>query len=391
MATSIFYLGYWGVHDGLSTATVLPHLRLLSALPNIDRIVYCSIEREAFAPVRLDIDKVQHIPLLSGSTLADKWRDITQLPAVLAKIARNFSLDRMICRGAPAGSLGYLVHRRLDIPYYVESFEPHADYMHASGVWPKWHPKYLLEKYWEERQKRTAQALLPVSNNYGRQLQAEGVEQERVKVVPCSVSAEQFAFCPEQRAAVRLRLGIPMGARLGVYVGKFGGIYYEREALRFFREAFAFWPGFRLLVLTPQPEKALPWLLSAGLPAARVFCLSAPHAQIPAYLSAADMAFSLIRPAQVRRFCSPIKNGEYWANGLPILLPEQIGDDSDIVAREGNGGVVFDLHQLPKAFAEMEELLCRGDRESRALQIAPLARQHRSIELAQQAYRQLFD
>ena len=54
--------------------------------------------------------------------------------------------------------------------------------------------------------------------------------------------------------------------------------------------------------------------------------------------------FVIIKPAPCRLSCSAIKIGEYWANGLPVLLTPSVGDDSAIIAAE-NGGTVFDLSQ----------------------------------------------
>jgi hypothetical protein len=43
------------------------------------------------------------------------------------------------------------------------------------------------------------------------------------------------------------------------------------------------------------------------------------------------------------RFVSPIKNGEYWANGLPIFMPYGIGDDSRIIEENALLGKTFEL------------------------------------------------
>ena len=79
-------------------------------------------------------------------------------------------IDFIIARGAAAGALAYKAFKKTKVPFYVESFEPHAAYMLESSVWSKNDPRYLFQKRWEGKQKKYATGLMPVSNNYKKQL-----------------------------------------------------------------------------------------------------------------------------------------------------------------------------------------------------------------------------
>ena len=59
--------------------------------------------------------------------------------------------------------------------------------------------------------------------------------------------------------------------------------------------------------------------------------------QVPSYLSAADIAFSGVRQNPSKRYCSPIKHGEYWACGLPVIVPDGISDDYLLVGKHNIG------------------------------------------------------
>lgn len=396
----IIFLGYWGLHDGLTTSTVFPHLRLLQERADVEAIRLVTIERgtDAQAELKLELgfesSKISFEPLRSKpsrNVILNKIEDFTRFPQELMQQAQAFRPDFILARGSPAGALAYLVWRKTRLPFYVESFEPHADYMLESGVWRQYDPRYLFQRYWERRQKQLARGLMTVAENYRQQLITEGVPMQRIATVPCSVDTSQFAYSDIARQHVRERLGWVETAVVGVYVGKFGGIYYDEEAFSVFRAAADYFgTGFRLIILTPDSlHEVQAKLAAAGLAAGQVFVTKAAHQEVPDYLSAADFAFATIKPAPCRLFCSAIKIGEYWANGLPVLLPEGIGDDSDIIKQEG-GGAIFHLDQptsVPEALASVARQIAQpGYRQ----QVRHLAERHRSIELSRQAYVHFF-
>ncbi|SFQ46781.1 glycosyltransferase [Hymenobacter arizonensis] len=396
----ILFLSYWGLNDGLTTSTVFPHLRLLQERTDVTAILLVTIERGADAQAELlfepgfEVSKITFEPLRSRpsrNVLVNKIEDFTRFPRTLIRQVEEFKPDFLLARGAPAGALAYLVWQKTKLPFYVESFEPHADYMLESGVWRSYDPRYLFQRHWETKQKQLALGLMPVAENYRQQLIAEGVPAQRIATVPCSVDAGQFAYNGAARQRVRESLGWAGTDVVGVYVGKFGSIYYDEEAFQVFRTAADFFGAdFRLVILTPDPlDEVQAKLAAAGVSAGQTFVTKAAHQEVPDYLSAADFAFATIKPAPCRLFCSAIKIGEYWASGLPVLLPEGIGDDSDIIKREG-GGAIFNLDRpstVSEALANVAQQMAQpGYRQ----QVRHLAERHRSIELSRQAYTHFF-
>ncbi|AMR27089.1 hypothetical protein A0257_08185 [Hymenobacter psoromatis] len=372
-------------------------MRLLQERPDVTAICLVTIERGSraqddlvFAP-GFEASKISFEPLRSRpgrNVILNKIEDFTRFPAELVKQVAEFKPDFILARGAPAGALAYLVWQKTKLPFYVESFEPHADYMLESGVWRRYDPRYLFQRHWEKRQKQLALGLMPVAENYRHQLIREGVGAAHIATVPCSVDATAFAFNAVARQRVRQLLGFDDSAAVvGIYVGKFGGIYYDREAFAVFRAAADYFgPAFRLLILTPDRVADVQQRLAeAGLPVAHAHITKAPHQEVPDYLSAADFAFATIKPAKCRLFCSAIKIGEYWASGLPVLLPPGIGDDSAIIQAEG-GGAVFDLDYpatLPDALRQLDLIWRAPDSRAR---VRELALRHRSLNQARQAY-----
>jgi glycosyltransferase involved in cell wall biosynthesis len=394
----VLFLSYWGITDPLTVATVFPHLSILSQMQEIRKIILVTIERKAELKEELsyipsDKEKIEFHPLFSRSSqavLLNKIDDFVRFPRVLTVLVEKYSVKAIIARGAPAGALAYLVWRKLHIPFLVESFEPHADYMLESGVWRWYDPRFIAEKYWESKQKQTAVGLMPVADNYRRKLIKEKVSAARIVTVPCSVDMNNFQFSEQERQVMRQQLNIPSDAIVGIYVGKFGGMYYEEEAFMLFQQSSIFFgQSFRLIILTPAPkEQVYSYLAKVSFDVKRVVVATVLPSEVPAYLAAADFAYATYKKGNAKQFLSPIKVGEYWSVGLPVLLTDGVGDDSKIICQQG-GGAVFDVAEpatVSAAFTQIAKILRSP---SSRVEIRELARRYRTIDHARLAYEQL--
>lgn len=395
----MMYLTMWGVEDGLTSSTVFPHLKILAGFKEIDNIFFYTFERggKEVNYTGPSSSKIKFTPFYSrhfALGIVNKILDFTLFPYLLIKFCRKNKVDVILARGAPVGSVAWMVHSVLGIPYYVESFEPHADYMLDARVWGARSAKFVFQKWWEKKQKQTATGLLPVSFNYKKQLISEGVLTERIEVIPCCVNLEDFKYDAIKRKDVRVKLGIADTDIVGIYVGKFGGIYYTDDAFRIFKKAFDFWgDSFQLIILTPQPkEYTTQQLLKFGISPTKVFTALVKHTEIPDYLSAADFAYSLAMPLNSNQFLSPIKDGEYWANGLPIMISENIGDDSNIIKANPGAGVVFSIHpdNLSQSYKTLDTLFKKRSRAEAFTELQQVASKYRHFSIAENVYRKLF-
>ncbi|WP_162053738.1 glycosyltransferase [Pontibacter pamirensis] len=383
------------MRDDLTTSTVLPRLEVLQGFPSIEKIILVTIERNA--DVNEDsliqhLNKVLYLPLTPKKlaiNIATKISDFLLFPRQLTRFAQRYNTHVLLAHGAPAGALAYKVWKRSKLPFYVSSFEPHADYMLESKVWTRYSLKYKFQKYWEHLQKKNAAGIMPVAYKYKNALIGEGVVAEKIFVVPCSVDASTFSFDEQKRSDLRLQLGWQHTV-IGVYAGKYGGLYYQEDAFTIYKQCFESVPDFRLIILSPQPQEEIQRLLQQyQLDVNKVYIASVPHQEVPAYLSAADFAFATYKPGPSKKYLSPVKIGEYWANGLPVLLTEGVGDDSDIIKNEG-GGATFNLQQegsVEKALQQIQQIL--NDPVHRQ-EIPKLAQKYRSPERIREAYEYFF-
>ncbi len=396
MSVRLLYIGYWGLNDSLTESTILPHLQILAGIPQIQSITFCTIERGNETRSSTLPEKVRHLPLRSRNyrvNLVNKISDFLLFRRKLRSICVQAQINCILCRSSMAGALGYRLSADTAIPFLVESFEPHANYMLDSGVWSRWDPRYIFQKRWERKQKVHAKYLMPVSINYSKELVKEGLTEEKLFVMPCCVDLDKFGFDENDRKSIRDSLDISVEAVVGIYVGKFGDIYLKEEAFQLFSKAFdAFGSDFRLIILSPQEEAFITKMLNErGIDLEACVVKRVRHDEVPAYLSAADFAFSTIRPSPSRKFCSPIKNGEYWANGLPIIIPPGIGDDSSIV-KDAQIGIVLaeDLANAEEGLKMLRDLLEQEDPKMLRKKIGQTARNHRSYNIIDKVYKTIF-
>jgi len=386
---NLLFISYWGINEGLSQSTVIPNVKILSQNKSVNKVVLVTIERGKLPKPEYISDKTEHIPILSKSNSIPyfgKILDFITIPKTINKFCTTFQINKIIARGAPGGALAYKISKKTGIPYFVESFEPHADYMKDSGVWKKWNLKYIFQKKWEKKQCQTASGIMTVSEGFTNILNDRSIQELEIMTVPCAVDVSEFKFNPTDRFRIRKELGIEKNQKIAIYVGKFGGLYIDKNELNILVPMFRYFPDLHLIILTSNPKNEIEKKLSSYMdPEHRLYIFNVPHNDVPMYLSASDFAISLVKPFASARFTSPIKHGEYWANGLPVLMTEEIGDERNFLEKE-KGGVLFNEHNLMSSLKKLQKILDDPDHRKK---IPELARKYRSFDKVKQAYERM--
>lgn len=388
---NLIYLSYWGVNEGLTRSSILPHLEILAKKEWVDQILFLTIERNPLDSLQCpQITKVQFIPLKSRNFkvgLLNKINDFRIFTKQISQLVERYHVDHLLCRTSLSGSLGYLVHKKMSVPYSVESFEPHADYMLEAGVWSRWGLKYQFQCYWEKKIMSSAHSIVTVSKHFTSHIKSHVLGS--LYTFGCAVDLDKFKFSESKRQTIRTTLSIRPDEVVGIYVGKFGDIYYDKEAFQIIRRCFELIPNFRMIILTPHDRQ---WvanrLLEHSIDLTGCTIDLVPYNLVPGFLSASDFAISTVRPAPVRLYCSPIKNGEYWANGLSIMSPPDVGEDSVIIEEEKVGAVFKpDFSNLDMAIKSMVESFTRENNQGRARAVAE---KYRNFSQLTSLYDQLF-
>jgi glycosyltransferase involved in cell wall biosynthesis len=211
-------------------------------------------------------------------------------------------------------------------------------------------------------------------------------------IKPACVDLDLFRFKSQQDEQLQLELSLK-GMIVAVYAGKLGGIYLDREVFDFLKAAHGFWGDrFRALLLTSHREEEITTLCKlSGLARHVVIIRFVPHQEVPRYLSLADFALTPVKPVPTKRYCTPIKDGEYWAMGLPVVIPDGISDDSEIIRTEKAGVVLRQLNEeaYRSALTELDNLLCEPRTEMRK-RIHALAVKHRNFSIAEEVYESIY-
>ncbi len=390
---NLLYIGTWSVSDPLSRSTILPHLEVLQRKFNFTKIVYCSLERSLSTNSILQQDPgMFHLPYFTKNQfgMVENMTTYIKYFGHLRKAIDKHRIDAIICRGVIAGCLGYKLWKKTKIDFFVESFEPHAQYMLEAGSWSVWNPKFIIQKYFENKQKKHALGLMPVSENYKKKLLSEGIEKKRIQVLPCTVDTGVFKPC-QNSMQIRERFGFSKDQIIGIYVGKFGDIYLDKESFYIFKKSFQYFGAdFRLIILSPQDGQSIKERVHAHkLDPSKVKISFVDTVGLRNFLTIADFAYCTVRPGKSRLFCCPVKNGEYWAMGLPVVITQGIGDDSELIDKL-NAGVVlhnFEETHLINCFDKLKNILKEPNHKIR---IRELAKKYRSREYIQRVYSHFF-
>ena len=189
-----------------------------------------------------------------------------------------------------------------------------------------------------------------------------------IEVIPCCVDLKRFdAVNNNLRNEMRRNLAAE-NRRIIIYVGSFGGFYMARETADFYGAAKRQNPDTFALILTQTPKEMIePLLKEKGFTDKDFFIQKVSPKEVPAYLNAADIAVSFIKPCYSKLSSSPTKNAEYLASGLPIITNSGIGDVKEHTGQDKVGYVIdeFNEESYEKALHEIEKLLQEPDLAAR--------------------------
>lgn len=400
---NILIVTQWSFKDALIQTYTLPYVEIIrKILPSQYRIVVVTAEQKKMALkqneiVRINDQWAEKNMVLEAYPYSNfgwrKFRYVFEIVYKLTRLVKKHRIDVVHSFCMPAGGLAALASRITGKHLVLDSYEPHAHPMKETGVWKKGSLVYRVQLWLEKLQTRVASIIIGVSE--GMKQYAKDTYDHEIRTdfytKPACIDLEQFKPMPKDPKLLRdlnLENKIVM-----VYAGKLGDLYLKEEVFAFTKACYDFWgERFRFLFLTATTDETISSLCEQySLPSHIVIKRFVPHHEVPSYMSLCDFGFSPIKAVPSRRFCAPIKTGEYWAMGLPVVITSNISVDSDIIKNENAGAILYSLNETAyrNAVIEIDKIL-NQDAGLLKRRIRGLADKHRSFRIAENVYQSIY-
>lgn len=401
---NILVITYWSYKDALIQTYTRPYLKIIRKyLPSGSSIFLTTLEQS-----HLRMSDAE----LRAATEALGKEDIRLVPFAYSKFGLKAMLKWLLflwrlfrlCRRervthihawcTPGGAIGYILSKVTGLPLIIDSYEPHAEAMVENGAWAAGGLAFKILFFFEKLQSKRAAAIIATTEGMKAYAKERyGATLRRFYVKPACVDLELFSAADIKNPALLDEYDLA-GKLVCVYAGKIGGIYLEQEIFDLFTVASRFWGDrFRALVLTDTPPHRINELAKAsGLDPKVVTVKFVAHAEIPAHMGLGDFAINPVKPVRTKRFCTSIKDGEYWAMGLPVVIPPRISDDSEIIREHGIGSVIreFNGEAYLETIREIDRLLTTYSREELYDKVRRVAVEYRNFSIADHIYRDIY-
>ena len=398
----VLIISPWPLNDVLTQSYVVPYLKYIkhaseSYFKSNTQIILCTWEKSCGARQRkifLSQENlyVSHQPLCLPRTLLTSprrlWNSIASLSSLIFK--SDFDVVHSWC--ATGAVWGFMISRLTGKPLVLDSFEPHADPMLECGIWSRHSLKYKFLKFLEIKSAKHANACLPVSKymheyvkkSYGFQLSIPSA------IKPACVPDSYF----KTKLCINKYLTKESPIR-AIYIGKFGGLYLDEGFFKIAQCCFDIWAdNFSLTILSCQDyEQIEQFANNADFDLSKALVQCVPHADIPYFLENSDFAILPLKSVPSRLCCTPVKTGEYWSHGLPILATKGISNDSEIIEKNDIGAVMNDITEDSirsslKRIGQLVSLRRSGCEISEKIQQIGL--RERGFHIAQSSYMSIY-
>lgn len=357
------YLAYWSVNDPLFRSQSLPILRGLAR--HGWRFAAVTFEQPEWRLARAEERELQRELAREGLVwyplryhkrppVVATGLDIAAGTRAALALAVRLGARAFHGRGTVPGAMALLAAAVTRRRFFYDADGPLSQEYVDAGIWDAGSLPHRMTRWFEGRSFRRADAVAVLTER--RRLEVQGQTRSRVAVLPCAVALDRFA--DQREAGRRLKQELRLTGSVLVYAGKAGGWYLTDTMFDFAAEFQKVAGALTVLVLTSQEPSR--FLRPAADRSVHCVVRHATHREVPGYLAAADAGLSFVLEAPSKTACSPVKNGEYLAAGLPIVTTPAVGDYSDWIATDRVGIVARPSAPdgLRRAATELQQLLC---------------------------------
>ncbi|MCC7232745.1 MAG: hypothetical protein IT242_07365 [Bacteroidia bacterium] len=401
---SILILTYWSFKDPLIQAYTLPYVHIIRDQVSFNSRIYLLtfeqpgirmtpnekaqvVQRLKLQGIRLITLKYRKFGIISFINWI--WEAFYLLWIIITK---NIRYIHAWC--TPAGSIAYILSIITGRTLVIDSYEPHAEAMVENKTWSRKSLQFRLLFRLEKKISARAKIIISATEKMWQYAKSKyNISISNFYVKPACVEPKDFS--PEKRKNAELVRQYHLENKIiCIYAGKFGGIYLTKEVFDFFKVASDYWGDrFRALLLTNHSLKELNmWAEDAGFDPWKMIVKFVPHEFVPDFMGLGDFGITPVKPIPTKRYCTPIKDGEYWSLGLPVVITPDISDDSDIIKSHNAGAVLEGLNteSYLRAIRKIDELLTRSTTQELIQKITRVANTYRNFSIARNIYRNIY-
>ena len=399
----ILVLTYWSYKDALVQTYTLPYVEIIRKKTNPNtRIFLLTLEQEFHKMTDsewlIEKEKYEKRNIILLRFKYDHFGLIMSLRIVklllsLIRTIHKHNISTIHSWCMPAGSLGYLLSILTSKPLIIDSYEPHAEAMVENETWSRSSLKYKLLFWLEKKQSKRAKTVIALTKEmevYAKKKYNAIFDNYYVK--PSLVDLDKFNW--DKNEYIKLRKEKKLDDKIVcIYAGKLGGIYLEEEVFDFFKIASDYWnQKLKIFLLTDKDKtEVTKFIQKKSIPTDCIETKFVSHHKIQQYYQLADFAINPVKPVPSKQYCTSIKDGEYWAMGLPIIITKNISDDSNIIEEENIGYVLKELNnkEYNNACEKINELISTNKIELNN-RIRIIAKRYRSFEIAESIYEEIY-
>lgn len=378
------YLCYFGLREPLVQTQVLTYLREINKMDGaeISLLTFEPRLSENWTAAQIEEEKRQlaaegiewHcLPYHKWPSVPATFYDVLRGIFTTVKLLRRKRIDVLHARvqvpmliAAVARKLSF--RRKTRIIFDIRGFFP-EEYTDA-GSWKENGLLYKVVKRIEKWLLGEADAFVVLTEKARDILFPESRESgfdklgRPVEVIPCCTDLARFESADDAaRREIRDEYGL-QNRNVVVYVGSLGTWYLADQMADLMQAARELdETTFALILTQTAPEIMLERLMERGFSDRDLLIKKVPHAEIPKYLSAADIALSFIKPCFSKLSSSPTKIAEYLAAGVPIISNRGVGDVAEQIEADKVGAIVndFDRESYFAALRKIEDLRLSSD------------------------------
>lgn len=389
----ILFITQWHYDDALVQTYTLPYVYIIKKITGAN----CYLVTTGKGNSKTSVKKRNGLVVieLPDPTLSGRLQWLINV-RILDRILKRKHISVIHAWCTPAGALGVLLKRRNNaVKLIIDSFEPHAEAMVENKTWSRGGLKYKVLSRYERMEAKQADKLIFAAPGMDEYIQERyGIRIRNYYVKPACVDLNVFNKTAVKDKQLLSQLGLEDKV-VCVYAGKFGGIYLEDEVFAFIKECEIYWGAdkFRFLLLSNVTDEYVQQKLTTyHLPLTTIVKRFVPHSEVHKYIGLGDFAISPVKPVPTKKYCSPIKDAEYWALGLPVVIPPNISADSDIIKENNDGTILegFSKEYYLRAIKQIDEIIAGKNRQEVYERIRPLAEKYRNFSIAERIYSEIY-